>query len=329
MIEPVDQQERTQLSTIEILEETFGELSEEILLAYQIAQEKEIQLEKTECELYVSPEQRRIYSEKHIEIYDPIADEIASRINDSLEQNKGISILIESGMFGGKSSLSILILNKLKEKYKTNSLIAIANCMQEDIVTARSLDIVENALKFGTKEQYERILEQMEKSGTKVLLLDEFSFLFGDDLKMLEKFHELCLSKGICVILTGLNKSYIGEPLEAFTHTNSSILKSQERIVCKAFVPGQGSEKPQGTHTTRYVKIGNRYILDLGILPLVVSKEERNLIEEPLAVYSATTTENTMLYILSSHPELLEILTKRKDLQNFQERNREILKNRS
>ena len=311
-------------SAIELIENTLGEQSEAVKLAYQIATEQEIPVVRDFSEIDVSPEQKAFFSKQHIEIYSPIADSIAKEIASLTEPQ---NYIIESGMFGGKTSLVFLILETLEKKYKLKHLTCINKCMDEDFVTARSLDNKEeHALHYGTEEQNSVILEHIKEENISVLFLDECSFRFGTELEEDREFIKQCNQLGASVILTGLNRECHGLPLEFFTENNKELLDDSYRYECRAFVPGQEEEEPIGTHTTRYILLDGKLILDLGVLPLVVSKEELKPNNEPLAIYVATTEEHTMVHILREYPSLLNVLTKYESMISKQEENKISLK---
>jgi thymidine kinase len=313
-------------SAIEIIEQTFGEQPDEIREAYEIAEKQGIPLMIDSSTLEISQEQRDIFSQKHIEIYTPLAEEIAAKIASG---EKLTNYIFESGMFGGKTSFVFLILETLEHKYGIKHITCINQCMEEydeDYVTARSLDKVEHAEYYGSPERNEKILQIITDNNLKVVFLDECSFRFGEQLEQDRVFIEECNSLGATVILTGLNKDFRGLPLEFFTESNQKLLDSCFRYQCKAFVPGKDTEIPNGTHTTRYLLINDVLIPDLGVYPLVVSKEDKQPNGQPVTIYAATTEDYTMAAILRDHPQLLEALTSDKAILIQQEINKERIK---
>jgi thymidine kinase len=237
----------------------------------------------------VPKEKLDFYTSRHYELYSEKAEKIYKDLPESL--------VLSSGMFGGKTTLSFLLMERLLEEGRSVDML-IADVMGEDYITARSYKDCQRrmAIRFGNLTDYERTLDILAKSNTDVIFLDEFSFL---EVKIVEDLQMMCLSEGKNLILTGLNSSYLGQPLPAFSE-GSSIIKKSEVEECFSFVTGFCEDEPMGTSTIRYVRIDNRWVLDFGLLPLVVSKEKTNIVH-----YAPAIHEHTAVYILQNHQKIL------------------------
>lgn len=262
------------------LTNTSEHIDQRVLEAYQIIadQNPEI-LHPTDKE--ITKEETAEFAQKHLDIYTTQAEEI---VRFGLPP----SLIIGSCMYGGKSTLSFLILDQLKERgHKTE--ILIADVMGEPHVTARSYPSkgkIREARRYGESTNPMQMIQEIAKSDTEVILLDEFSFLNPHLVEMLQS---MCIRTGKHIILTGLNTNYLGQPLPAFRR-NSEILKRSENIQCFSFVKGYCEKEPKGTNTIRYVKIGGEWIYDAGILPLVVSKEHSEIVHYSPAMPHQTTS---------------------------------------
>ena len=280
--------ESEQDDILKFLEENLPDADFEILEPYSILNENREDI------LFIQdfdlPEGRiEYYASKHFEIYSNQAKEILKDLPPSL--------ILSSGMFGGKTTLSFIILDELVMQGKSVSLL-IADVMGEDYITARSYKNGErrSAVRFGYSTNYEGIIEELRKSNVDAVFLDEFSFL---DVAIVEALQEMCLEKGKNLVLTGLNTSYLGHPLPAFCN-GSSLLEKSKIEECYSFVPNFCDEEPLGTSTIRYVKIADNWVLDVGLLPLVVSKEKSHIVH-----YAPAMQEHTAVNILQSRPDLL------------------------
>lgn len=240
--------------------------------------------------LDIPKEKLKYYASKHLELYSEKAQEICNELPPSL--------VLSSGMFGGKTTFSFLILENLL-KQGQNVEVLIADVMNEDCVTARSFQQKNacEAKRFGHLSDYEKTIEELSQNGVDCIFLDEFSFL---DVKVVEDLQEMCLVEKKNLVLTGLNANYLGQPLPAF-YEGSKIISNSKVERCYSFIMDRCEEKPEGTHTIRYCKIGGEWILDVGLLPLVVSKERTDIIKYTPGVY-----DDTAIYLLKDEPKLLE-----------------------
>jgi thymidine kinase len=212
-----------------------------------------------------------------------------------LSENSWEVLAVGSGMYGGKSTLSFYLLDFLEQKgYKP--LVSIADVMGEDYVTGRSYtgpgNVVRMAERIGIEHNFD-----ISENGKRVILLDEFSFL---PFPIVENFINKCKERNIKVILTGLNSNYLGQPLDTFQKARELIDVEEE---CYSFIPGQRFEEPIGTSTVRYVRINGQWVFDMGILPLVVSKEKTDIVH-----YSPATYEQTVSGIFKGIPTIRDFI---------------------
>lgn len=237
----------------------------------------------------IPKEKLDFYTSRHHELYSEKAEKIFKDLPESL--------VLSSGMFGGKTTLSFLLMERLLEDGRNVDML-IADVMGEDYITARSYKNCQRrmAIRFGDLTDYERTIDVLARSNTNVIFLDEFSFL---EVKIVEDLQKMCLAEGKNLILTGLNSSYLGQPFPVFSE-DSDVIKNSEVEQCYSFVTGFCEDEPMGTSTIRYVRIDNKWVLDFGLLPLVVSKEKTNIVHYAPAMY-----ENTAVYILQDHQNLL------------------------
>jgi hypothetical protein len=239
-----------------------------------------------------------------IEEYTNIHSKIHKKQAVELVKEEWDVLVLESGMYGGKTSLSYEILDELRAMGYSIE-IFISDVMGEDFVTARSYqdgDKERKAKRYG--EKY-RDIQLPENTDKRVVLLDEFSFL---DIPSIKNFVQYCRENNVKVILTGLNRNHQGVELPVFKDLKGIIGEyvSQE---CLSFVPGRDTTQiPTGTHTARYINVGGREILDLGILPEVVSKEEKNRSGEYIERYIPAKEDMTAVCIFKNRPELIEPL---------------------
>jgi thymidine kinase len=318
--EPVAEQKDTNTPDIEkdgirtFIEYYFPELIEEhILEAYE-------NIEQTDGGKLFPPYPEN--AEIPIDKYSAIHRQIHKQLSKDIVNSDWEVLVLESGMFGGKSSLGFDILKRLKERGYSTGLF-ISAVMGEDFVTARSYpdgEQIRKAVRYGKdaeekdfkkiplppkeyyihNEQGKLVKIHNEK---RVVLLDEFSFA---DEESLHKYMQKCHKEHVKVILTGLNTNYLGDTLEPFKHLDRIIGKAKyKRVECKSFVPGIDNDEPTGTKTVRYLNIGGRWILDLGISKLVTSKEEINKSGKHIALYRPGTEEMTVVYLLRKYPGIL------------------------
>ena len=282
--------EQSRESAVEFLEKNLNDdVDSDILEIYAVLEEKCPEILMPE-NLDVSEEKIEEFTAKHYEIYSKQADSILSNPLPS-------SLILSSGMFGGKTTLSFFLLDGLVNQKKKVEVL-IADVMGEDYVTARSYKGGRryDATRFGFMTDYELTMERLASNGTEVVVFDEFSFL---DVQIVEELQELCQKTGKKLILTGLNSSYLGMPLPAF-HEDSKILQNSKEEKCYSFVCGFWEDEPLGTSTIRYVKLNDRWILDVGLLPLVVSKEKVKIVK-----YAPGMEEHTAVHMLQNYQYLL------------------------
>ncbi len=281
--------EKEQQNAVEFLQRNAPEADPIALECYSILENECPEVLFVDC--FDLPEEKRdYYIKKHLEIYSKQAERIV--------QDLPSSVVLSSGMFGGKTTLSFLILDELVKQGKKTELL-IADLVGENYITARSYKDgrKSDAVRFGKVVGYEEKIEFLKESDVDVLLLDEFAFL---DLDVVIELQEMCFQKGKNLILTGLNANYLGQVLPAFSE-NSPIIKNSRIEECYSFVPGFCDEKPLGTSTIRYVNLGGSWILDVGLLPLVVSKELTHVVK-----YAPAMKEHTAAHIFQNYPDLLD-----------------------
>lgn len=270
------------------------QLSPELLNAYNLIYSQHPEIIHP-ADLLVSPEQIEYYTQRHAEIYKESAHEVSKR--------QPQFTIVQSGMYGGKSTWAFYYQDMLDEKnIKTQNLIA--DVMGEDFVTSRSYTDGLNqrkAIRFGKLTNYFQQLNAFAQSNIDVFFLDEFSFL---NLDIVLALKEMCDTTGKGLVLTGLDSTYLGNPLPAFDKS-SPLMKNNhiERITCKSFVPGISDEIPLGTNTIRYANIGGNWIYDIGLLPTVVSKEHTHIVK-----YAPATSEQVATNVLKNSPESLEFI---------------------
>ena len=234
--------------------------------------------------------------------------------------NKSWAVLVEkSGMFGGKTSLSFELADSL-EQMGYSVKIFIADRMGEDFITGRSYQKgskERKATRYGNtfrkiklppKEYFVRDENgKLRKvhNDKRAVILDEFSFLDEKDIK---RFVQKCRRENVKVILTGLNRNYLGETLAPFKNLHS-IIGNYKEVECKSFVPGIDGDEPTGDASIRYINIGGKKIIDLGLLPLVVSKEEENQSGEKIVTYAAAKLSMTATYIFREIPPLWKCIS--------------------
>jgi hypothetical protein len=257
---------------------------------------KEEHLEPTE-------EQLDYYTSWHSNRYKELAKQLVKDEWDVL--------VIGSGMFGGKSTLSFEILDRYKEQgYDT--VVSIADIMPDNYVTARSYQGEKRkrrALKYPSEKEY--LEKNIQAQKPFVVLLDEFSFF--PSLEPLDDLLEYTKGHRARLLLTGLDSNYLGESLDIYLQTVENNHCRTENL--KSFIPSIESKTPIGTHTIRYVKINDTWIYDMGILPLVVSKEEEFLVH-----YCPATFDMTFVYNFKDMPEIRDhILFPSEELEKEQE----------
>jgi hypothetical protein len=297
-----------EIDVIDLLNQEFGHiapLSPELTEIYKYVQENHPeQLFLTETK--ISEERLEKFTLLHQKIYEKQAEEIAEKIiNGEMDVT-----VIGSGMYGGKTTLAFYILDILKQKgFETK--IYIAEDMNEDTTTGRSYpgpEKVRKAIRYGSTTK-ELILPTSENS---IVMLDEFSFL--PNLEDVKRFVDKCREKNIKVILLGLDSNYLGEELKAFTKLEETV-GEHSLIRCKSFVPRTDTDdKPTGTKTIRFLKVGDYWIRDFGVLDLVVSKE----LEKFICYCTATEAEASINILKHLRDHVEYILHPSKELERDQ-----------
>lgn len=289
----------------EYLSYYFPDLEKEKLDAYEYIEQN--------CPEKLFPplaQDEEIPIEKYTAIHSRIHKEMTKQI-----LSKSWDVLVEkSGMFGGKTSSSFDLADKL-ERMGYSVKICIADVMGEDFITGRSY---QDGPKERKADRYGKMFPKIElppkeyfvrdekgklrkvHNEKRVVILDEFSFLDNESIK---RFVQKCREENVKVILTGLDKNYLGETLAPFENLHS-IIGNYKEVECKSFVPGLDDDEPTGDSTIRYINIGGKQIIDLGILPLVVSKEEENKYGKKIVTYAACRKEMTAKYIFANLPHL-------------------------
>lgn len=84
------------------------------------------------------------------------------------------------------------------------------------------------------------------------------------------------------LILLGLDTNYLGDELPIFKtkYFQETLKNRRTRILdCYSYVNTTNTDSPpNGKGTIRYLRIGDRWVLDLGIGELVISKENADLV---------------------------------------------------
>jgi hypothetical protein len=292
-------------ATIETLLKSLSIEDEKILTAYQfLAQSNPDLLFLEERHLEPTEEQLDYYTSWHSDRYKEMADKLVG-------EDDWDTLVIGSGMFGGKSTLSFEILDRYKEQgYDT--VVSIADIMPDNYVTARSYQGEKRkrrALKYPSEKEY--LEKNIQTQKPFVVLLDEFSFF--PNLEPLDDLLEYIKGHRARLLLTGLDSNYLGESLDIYLQTVENNHCRIENL--KSFIPSIESKTPIGTHTIRYVKINDMWTYDMGILPLVVSKEEEFLVH-----YCPATFDMTFVYNFKDMPEIRDyILFPSEELEKEQE----------
>lgn len=249
----------------------------------------------------IEPEKLDHFKQVHGAMYHEQAQEIVKDLPQIA--------VIYSGMFGGKTTLAFEIEDALRKSKHLNILNAIAFSMGESYVTARSYTqgaTKRDAFRFGG-ENYEEQIETLMNNPADYIFLDEFSFLIPTNPVV--KLIDACKRTGKGLLLTGLNTNFLGDELPMFQE-NSLIMADPniKKFQCHSFVSGICDEYPQGTNTIRYanINIGNgkkRWVYDLGLYPLVVSKEYPNAVH-----YAPAMEEQTARYLLRNNRYLQDAI---------------------
>ncbi len=242
------------------------------------------------------------FKRKHIQIYSKHAVLIA----DALTQGTIDHITFLSGMHGGKSTIAFLTMDKLI-KQGFEPIYLVADVLGELHIRSRALNQTRPAIPFGellckddngydtnitnSKKLFE--LLENKRSEQLAIFLDEFSFTNPELVIKLLGFS----GPNVKVMLAGLDTNFNGVPLpfqaeqyrHQILHANLSINGIDQNALynghcqCYSFVPNLSEDEPRGTHTVRYLQIplangGSVYLRDLGIGPLIISKDLRQVV---------------------------------------------------
>lgn len=247
------------------------------------------------------------FAKKHYEIYKEQAIKLVT---------EGITpiTVIRSGMFGGKTTLAFLIEDALRADGKKVKNV-IAASMGEDYVTARSYPGKKQrkAFRYGG-ENYKEQIHKLVQDPADIIILDECSF---EPTYEIADLISACKTYGKSIILTGLDTNFLGDKLPLF-RTDSPLytFDNIQEITCNSFVPGVCEDEPHGTSTARYARvcINNTpvWVYDMGIYPLVVSKEHTQYVH-----YIPVTQEQTANAILSPYPDVREKILNPTDEETF------------
>ncbi len=288
-----------EIKTVDFLKQNINEkIEEEILEGYEFLEKKHSEILTVES-FQISKEKLKIFKEKHLEIYSKKSKEILKELPNSL--------ILSSSMFGGKTTLSFLILEELEKQGRKVDYF-IAYTVGENYITARSINKKKKAKKFGNEKSYKKFLSELKN--TDVVLLDEFSFL--PNIQVVEELQSYCIEEKKHLILTGINANYLGVSLPIFKN-NSKVLKKSKLIQCYSFVPNISETEPLGSKSIRYVRIKDKWIYDIGLLPLVVSKEYKSIVN-----YTPAIVEQTPLYVFRNKKNIFNSILNpsKKTLEN-------------
>ncbi len=245
-----------------------------------------------------SQERLEIYKRRHREIYEQRAIELADMIIDGHE-----TVILRSGMYGGKSTLATATEKELKKRGFTSSVL-IAGILGDDFTTARAYEADEGVLPAemvlpDTIENIKfKILEDRGDNENHVVYFDEFSFVDEGTVREIVNF---CSEEGIKLIMAGLDADYLGRELPTMSRFRKECTHVEE---CFSFTMNMDYDsvengEPIGTHTARYVRLPEGgYVLDVASLPLEVSKEK------PYILYIPVAKQHHISGILEGHPVL-------------------------
>lgn len=234
----------------------------------------------------------------HEEIYSYAALELIETL-----RVPGSVLQLESGMYGGKSTLAEIITDLLvQEGYKSFTLVP--DFMEEEIVTIRGKSGVNGknheipAIQVG--ENWPEVLRMIENSANDnkvVVHFDEYSFMSAE---MVDRILTDLVSRGYRVILAGLDTDFMGRKLEGFSIGEK--FAQGNMYTCNSYVFEQTRARelgsPQGRMTTRHIKINNNWVIDL-FAPVVIPKGRS------YARYTPGRIIDHIQSLLSSNPLLL------------------------
>jgi hypothetical protein len=211
-------------------------------------------------------------SVQHMDYYLP-------EINSLVKQySQWDNLVFRSGMYGGKTSFVFTLLDKLERGKGINNTLLVADVMDENSITGRGYiggSKRREALRFGQESfKSQKDVDTLVSKCDEVVVLDEYTFLESTVINSLVNSCERFNKK---LILLGLDTNAFGEELPIFkdTHFKTTLKKGSTRVVeCNSYIDIY-DEKPSGLGSIRYFKIPKTqmWALDLGILPLVISKE--------------------------------------------------------
>lgn len=252
----------------------------------------------------IEPEKLEYFKHAHGAMY----HKQAQKVVEDLPQ----IAVIYSGMFGGKTTLAFEIEDALRKRNLTTCNL-IAESMGESYVTARSYTqgpTKRNAIRFGG-ENYKEQIEMLMNNSADYLFLDEFSFLIPTNPVV--ELIQACKKNNKGLFMTGLNTNFLGDDLPIFQKDSPIIVdKNIKKIQCHSFVSGVCEEDPHGTSTIRYAYIGGKWIYDLGLYPLVVSKEYSHIVH-----YAPAIEEQTAKYLLRNNKYLQDAILHPTEYENI------------
>lgn len=259
--------------------ELYSHYQNEILVEY--ADQAPSLLLPEDIPTKLPPEVLEMYSKGHSKFYEAKLQEL---INTYEEWDL---LVMQSGMYGGKSSCAFELIDRLREEGVETSLFISAS-MGEGFVTGRGFGKTgerRNAKKFGgfgitlSDELRRRVLVEVITTKTPVICVDEYTFSNPDEITTLMN---VAKAYGKKLILLGLDTNYLGDELPIFkTKYFQETLKNRRTQIldCYSYVNANNTESPpNGKGTIRYLRIGDRWVLDLGIGELVISKENADLV---------------------------------------------------
>lgn len=230
-----------------------------------------------DTELEPSEDVLRMYSKGHEEFY---KEEL-----ESISEDDSWSLLVmRSGMYGGKSSCLFDLVDIVKSKgFETSLLISAA--MGESYITGRRFRGEErkrDAKRYGNypkQEILKNAVLTILKPDIDIVVLDEYTF---NDVEEVNTLINVCWSHGKRLVLLGLDTNYLGDDLPIFKDRffqNKLSLSSTRILNCYSYVNAlDTTQPPKGRGTIRYLNIGGRWVLDLGLGQLVISKENEKLV---------------------------------------------------
>jgi hypothetical protein len=206
-------------------------------------------------------------------------DHYLPEINSLVEKySEWDNLVFRSGMYGGKTSFVFTLLDKLEREKSVSNTLLVADVMDENSITGRGYiggSKRREALRFGLDNyRSQKGVDSLVSECNEVVVLDEYTFLESTVVNSLVSSCERFNKK---LILLGLDTNAFGEELPIFKdlHFKKLLKRDSTRVIdCNSYID-INDEKPSGLGSIRYFKIPNTqmWALDLGILPLVISKE--------------------------------------------------------